>query len=213
MEPLTHYIVVRRDLPFVVTVAQVAHAAGESFYQFAFRNKPVPRANEHYRSSIVCVCGQEFNPLNDNDLNRHSYCSGIGRGSSEKEQAVFNRQVEGLIPSSGSTPSLKLDLPDDWISFGHSESSQDGIGERETIEALSRAGLTKVVVLGARNEGRLLRLQKQLLSAKIPHVAIREPDAPWNSQMMAIGLEPGPADVLGQHVREFHMLPNKYDEK
>lgn len=30
---LTHYIVVRRDLPFGVLLAMVAHAAGESFYR------------------------------------------------------------------------------------------------------------------------------------------------------------------------------------
>lgn len=33
MSALTHYIVVRRDLPFGVILASVAHAAGESFYQ------------------------------------------------------------------------------------------------------------------------------------------------------------------------------------
>ena len=33
--PLTHYIVVRRDLPFGILAAQIAHAAGESFYAFA----------------------------------------------------------------------------------------------------------------------------------------------------------------------------------
>jgi hypothetical protein len=32
---LTHYIVVRRDLPVGVLLAMVAHAAGESFYRLA----------------------------------------------------------------------------------------------------------------------------------------------------------------------------------
>jgi hypothetical protein len=32
--PLTHYIIVRRDLPFGQILAQVAHAAGESFALF-----------------------------------------------------------------------------------------------------------------------------------------------------------------------------------
>lgn len=31
---LTHYIIVRRDLPFGVACAQIAHAAGESFFAF-----------------------------------------------------------------------------------------------------------------------------------------------------------------------------------
>lgn len=34
-DSLTHYIVVRRDLPFGVLLAMVAHAAGESFYKLA----------------------------------------------------------------------------------------------------------------------------------------------------------------------------------
>jgi len=32
--PLTHYIIVRRDMPLGVVCAQVTHAAGESFYAF-----------------------------------------------------------------------------------------------------------------------------------------------------------------------------------
>ena len=32
-EPLTHYVIVRSDLPFGVAVAQTIHAAGESFGQ------------------------------------------------------------------------------------------------------------------------------------------------------------------------------------
>lgn len=31
--PLTHYVIVRRDLPIGFGLAQLAHAAGESFYQ------------------------------------------------------------------------------------------------------------------------------------------------------------------------------------
>lgn len=42
--PLTHYVVVRRDLPTGVLLAMVAHAAGESFYRLA-----CPRSSEKER--------------------------------------------------------------------------------------------------------------------------------------------------------------------
>lgn len=32
--PLTHYVIVRRDLPFGQICAQITHAAGESFFAF-----------------------------------------------------------------------------------------------------------------------------------------------------------------------------------
>ena len=39
--PLTHYIIVRRDMPLGVVCAQVTHAAGESFYIYGERvNEP-----------------------------------------------------------------------------------------------------------------------------------------------------------------------------
>lgn len=33
-DDLTHYVIVRRDLPYGLTLAMVGHAAGESFYLF-----------------------------------------------------------------------------------------------------------------------------------------------------------------------------------
>lgn len=127
---LVHYIVVRRDLPIGVTYAQIAHAAGESFYQF-------------------------------------------GSGSSEKERAVSNCEAAGLSPARSST-------------FNPS--------------------MTIAVVLGARNESRLLKLEGELLAARVPHVAIREVDAPYAGQLMAIGLEPGTKHGLYPHIREYHMF-------
>lgn len=63
-----------------------------------------------------------------------------------------------------------------------------------------------VVVLGARNEQKLLRLQAQLRLAEVPHVAVHEPDVPWCGALMAIGLVPGAEADLAEHVREFHMI-------
>jgi len=49
---------------------------------------------------------------------------------------------------------------------------------------------THAVVLSIKSEQKLLELEKKLLDAGIPHRAIREPDEPWNNQLMTIGLIP-----------------------
>lgn len=137
MKALTHYIVVRRDLPIGAIIANVAHAAGESFYQLA------------------CL------------------------SSSEKERAASeqdDRTVAGLSPASGST-----------------------FNPAETI----------VVVLGARNEQRLAKLEASLRAAAIPHVAIREPESPYNGGLVAIGLVPAERDTVRRYINDFHMLPTE----
>jgi peptidyl-tRNA hydrolase len=49
---------------------------------------------------------------------------------------------------------------------------------------------TIAVVLGVPSESALRAWEKKLLRYRVQHVAIREPDAPWNGQLMAIGLWP-----------------------
>jgi peptidyl-tRNA hydrolase len=49
---------------------------------------------------------------------------------------------------------------------------------------------TIAVVLGVPNERALKAVEKKLLLFGIRHVAVREPDEPWNGQLMAIGLWP-----------------------
>ena len=114
---LTHYIIIRRDLPFGAIVVNVAHAAGESFYQFA-HHAGVAQSQSDGRASVPEV------------------------GSS--------RLPTGSIPIDRTT----------------------------------------AVILGARNEAKLLRLEQALIEYGFPHLAIREPDAPYDGALMAIGLEP-----------------------
>jgi len=45
-------------------------------------------------------------------------------------------------------------------------------------------------VLAVRSEAELAVLERKLQRAGIPHVAIREPDAPYNGALTAIGLVP-----------------------
>ncbi len=49
---------------------------------------------------------------------------------------------------------------------------------------------TTAIVLGVPNERALKALERKLRDNCINHVAVREPDAPWNGQLMTIGLWP-----------------------
>lgn len=49
---------------------------------------------------------------------------------------------------------------------------------------------TYAVALAAKSEEHLAFLEDKLRRLSIPHVAIREPDAPWNGALMAIGIQP-----------------------
>jgi hypothetical protein len=62
------------------------------------------------------------------------------------------------------------------------------------------------VVLAARSEMELLSLEKKLISKNIPHAAIREPDAPWCGQLMAIGIAPCDRSLVKKEVSNFPLL-------
>jgi len=49
---------------------------------------------------------------------------------------------------------------------------------------------THAVALAAKNEAHLRFIEKKLRAFSISHQSIREPDAPWNGALMAIGLVP-----------------------
>ena len=49
---------------------------------------------------------------------------------------------------------------------------------------------TYAIVLAVPNIAKLLALEKRLVEVNIPHKAIREPDAPWNNELLSIGIEP-----------------------
>jgi 7-keto-8-aminopelargonate synthetase-like enzyme len=48
---------------------------------------------------------------------------------------------------------------------------------------------THAIALHAKDEQELLDLEKKLIEAKIDFKAIREPDMPWNGQLMTIGIK------------------------
>lgn len=49
---------------------------------------------------------------------------------------------------------------------------------------------TRAVALAVDDESSLERIEARLIQKEIPHIAIREPDLPWNGAIMAIGLHP-----------------------
>lgn len=79
--------------------------------------------------------------------------------------------------------------------------------------ARSAAGLhaenTHVVVLAAKDETELLCLEAALTASPYQFVSVREPDAPWDSQLMAIGLAPLPRKQLGRMLRRYPTLKEK----
>ena len=62
-----------------------------------------------------------------------------------------------------------------------------------------------MVVLGARNEHRLLRLEKELIEGAVAHMAIRETHGPHAGHLMAVGLVPAPEAAVAHRLNEFHM--------
>lgn len=218
-EGMVHYIVVRRDLPWTTTVAQVAHAAGESFFLLG----RVEHRLDELLAGEIPAPGSTF-------------------GGSSVDRAldaniVGEPEVDGSIPS----PRASIRRRDDWdtdntdpgggdVVLGGNVSA-NGPGDKDGDQGSGAVGgpalvaecvrppgdagseveidpsRVKVVILGARSEARLERLVRQLQTSGVPFVAIREPDAPWNDQLMAVGLMPG--FELGGWVREFHLLPEK----
>jgi hypothetical protein len=55
---------------------------------------------------------------------------------------------------------------------------------------------TRAVALAVPDEAALLRLEQELIAAGVAHRAIREPDAPYNGALMAIGIVPQPREPL-----------------
>ncbi len=71
-----------------------------------------------------------------------------------------------------------------------------GVQVAQTIHAAGESvkepvpSSTYAVALHAPNEASLIELEAHLALRGMPFVAIREPDAPYNGQLMAIGVQP-----------------------
>lgn len=65
---------------------------------------------------------------------------------------------------------------------------------------------THAVALAAADEPALEELARRLTFDGLPHVQIREPDAPWNGALMAIGLRPLPRGGPVPALRRLRLL-------
>lgn len=65
---------------------------------------------------------------------------------------------------------------------------------------------TFAVVLAAKDEMTLAEAELLLKEKGIEHVAIREPDEPWNGQLMAIGIVPAPKSDLKKILQKYPLL-------
>ena len=88
-----------------------------------------------------------------------------------------------------------------------SDDNQEVGGSNPSLGSISPEH-TIAVVLGARNEDRLIRLSRRLAEGMIPHVNVHEPDAPWNNQLMAIGIVPMLKQSVYPYLKDFHILPD-----
>lgn len=65
---------------------------------------------------------------------------------------------------------------------------------------------TFAVALAVDSELQLLSIEQKLKSKNIPHAAIREPDAPWLGQLMAIGIAPCDRSLVRKEVGHLPLL-------
>lgn len=65
---------------------------------------------------------------------------------------------------------------------------------------------THAIVLSVPDEPALSALAKRLEKFGVAHVTIREPDAPWNSALMAIGIVPARKEELKRHLSSLPLL-------
>lgn len=79
---------------------------------------------------------------------------------------------------------VRADLPMGFAAAQVVHATGESVEGRVVVEG------TNAVVLAVAGEPKLLWLAEQLAAAGIPHVLVREPDAPWLGQATAIGLPP-----------------------
>lgn len=65
---------------------------------------------------------------------------------------------------------------------------------------------TYAIVLAVPNHAKLLALEKVLEENNIPHKSIREPDLPWNGELMSIGIFPMERSLLKKYLSNLPLL-------
>jgi len=72
---------------------------------------------------------------------------------------------------------------------------------------------TFAVVLAADSEDVILKLSAQLYLQNIKHIVVREPDAPWYNQAMAIGVYPQLRENVRRAFRHLRLYKGQANER
>ncbi len=101
------------------------------------------------------------------------------------------------------------------VTHAAGESFAWGVSIVKTLEpqVLVEAGPVTAVVLEARNRQHLVAIKHRLKKAKVPFLSINEPDAPYNGQLMALGIIPGFKDDLKPHFLSMKLLRDNHETK
>lgn len=62
------------------------------------------------------------------------------------------------------------------------------------------------MVLAVKDEEELLSLEAKLIKFGISHKAVREPDYPYNGQLMSIGIEPNYREEIYNIVKSYKLM-------
>jgi len=65
---------------------------------------------------------------------------------------------------------------------------------------------TRAVALGIKDKASLEALEARLIAARIVHAAIREPDPPFNGELVAIGLAPVSRQLVRRLLSSLRLL-------
>lgn len=103
--------------------------------------------------------------------------------------------------------------PTQYIVLHQSCRNQPGIAacqaahaSSESIRELPVSDQTSVCALMAETSADLEALAVRLAEASIPHVVIREPDAPYNGAATAVGITPMDRELVRPHVAAFKVF-------
>ncbi len=87
-----------------------------------------------------------------------------------------------------------------------------GVQAAQLLHAAARSSVNKhvegtnAVALTARHEPELKELEQHLIRAQVEHIAIREPDEPYDNQLMAIGICPAPCKTARRYLSSFPLV-------
>lgn len=139
-----------------------------------------------------------------------NYERAIGSYYHRKKEGMYvtHRDVDARIPDAGNLTHyiiVRRDLPLGVIAAQTTHAAGESFAAYVERWKSRPVSPTYAVVLEAASSRQLRKLEGQLKAHGVQHKAIREPDAPWNGALMAIGLWPVDR-VLVRHLLKHYRL-------